>query len=456
MKFKATIAQRVAWALTAFVTVVTVLAAGMAFYTHKKMEDRLIDGLVASESRYLDAGLSRGKARWDEPLEREISPVMSAWGEHPSNPAASMPALLRGLDNGIHHIRAESILWHVMVADSLDGKLYVLYDAADHEALARNFGLALFAIALFFIAVSHFMGRRVARWVVSPLQALTDRLEQWAPGSPSFLVARSDEAGRLMEAFNRVQDELDDSIAREREFAANLHHEIRTPLARIRSDSELMLRLPAMGEGESRRLRRIMRSVDDVAESLESTYDIAHAEIGAVQALSLSDCVDDVFARLELEAGNARLELVNSVPADHVAILDRYALLTVMRNLVRNAISHAAPAILDVRSIGGGLAFVDSGPGIAADELPNIFDRYYSSRLVDQSRRRGMPGGAGKEGRVGLGLAIARRVCATHGWHLAVESPVQGGRGTAFHLRFPGTRPWGRARKAGADANWRT
>ncbi|HEY9281068.1 MAG TPA: HAMP domain-containing sensor histidine kinase [Eoetvoesiella sp.] len=435
MKFRTPIAQRVVWALTSLVMLAIILMASLVFYVHKKMEDNLINGLVASESKHLDSRLNRLKNKWQEPFEYEVSPVMFAWGEHPSNPAPNMPAALRTLDKGIHTIQTGAGTWHVMVSDSLDGKLYVRYDAAAHEELTRNFSLVLLLIALFFLAASYITGIRVAKWVVLPLQTLTERLTHWAPGSPSVPVPHAHEAGRLLEAFNRVQDQVDDSIAREREFAANLHHEIRTPLSRIRSDSELMLLLSTLGQDELKRLRRIIRSVDDITGSLESTYNIALAEKGPMETVSLFDCVNDAFSRLEIEADNARLELMNNTDNDHNVLLNRYALLTVIRNLIRNAISHAAPATLDVRSIHGGLAFIDSGPGIAAAELPCIFDRYYSSRLIDQTYQNAS-GSSDNKGKVGLGLAIAQRVCATHGWDITVKSPLDRCGGTAFYLTF--------------------
>ena len=69
----------------------------------------------------------------------------------------------------------------------------------------------------------------VAAVAAGPLLDLTDRLSTWAPGSPDLAVTRDDEAGRLIEAFNRMQNQVDRSIAREREFAGNLSHEVRTP-----------------------------------------------------------------------------------------------------------------------------------------------------------------------------------------------------------------------------------
>ena len=124
-------------------------------------------------------------------------------------------------------------------------------------------------------------------------------------------------------------------------------------------------------------------------------------------------------------------------------ILDRYALLTVLRNLVRNAIEHAAPATLMASLTGdGALALRDDGKGIDEADLPFLFRRYFSGRLRDA-------GGLGRDETAhGLGLAIAKRVCDMQGWTLTVESSRTGpARGTCFLLRF-------RTNRHGCDADF--
>src|SRR3546814_15106468 len=92
-------------------------------------------------------------------------------------------------------------------------------------------------------------------------------------------------------------------------------------------------------------------------------------------------------------------------------------LMTVIRNIVRNAIAHAAPGTLEIASAGHGLVFSDDGPGVSQVDAPHLFDRYYSTRRFDVT-----PGEerAPRQGEVGLGLAIAKRVCLVQGWGLEI------------------------------------
>ncbi|WP_154586710.1 histidine kinase dimerization/phospho-acceptor domain-containing protein, partial [Bordetella pertussis] len=128
------------------------------------------------------------------------------------------------------------------------------------------------------IVAAYGISRRVAGVAVGPLVELTRRLANWAPGAPDLAVTRDDEAGRLIEAFNRVQNQVDRSIAREREFSVNVSHEVRTPLAAIRSDSEMMLLAAGLDEGQRTRLVRIVANVDNVSTALESARAMARDE----------------------------------------------------------------------------------------------------------------------------------------------------------------------------------
>src|SRR3546814_16171121 len=95
--------------------------------------------------------------------------------------------------------------------------------------------------------------------------------------------------------------------------------------------------------------------------------------------------------------------------------------MTVIRNIVRNASAHAAPGTLEIASAGHGLVFSDDGPGVSQVDAPHLFDRYYSTRRFDVT-----PGEerAPRQGEVGLGLAIAKRVCLVQGGGRSEEGRV--------------------------------
>lgn len=436
MKRSRPIAWRITWALTALVSLAVTLAAAASHQVYRQMQERMIDDLVATESARLVKRVSRFGDSWRSAFERDMGPSMFAWGETPALQAASMPPELRELGLGFHYLPHGEGIWHVLVAEAMDGRLYVMYDSIVVEQQSRLFAWALMSIVLVFSVLAFLVSIRVSHWLVSPLNVLVERLARWAPGGVQACARHTNEVDRLMEAFNRVQDQVDTAIADQRQFSANLHHEIRTPLTVIRSDAELLLRRqPPNDESEAGRLRRIVQSVDEIEQSLESTYGLSQARNGGVEPVGLRDCAEDVGEGLRVEADEAGLVILNEVSPDQLENLNRYALLTVMRNIVRNAILHAAPATLEIRSGPRGLTFTDTGPGISAGELPYIFERYFSRRRVDggsaESRRDAEPAGNS-----GLGLAIAMRVCTLQSWTLTAESPAEQGRGIRFTLIF--------------------
>ena len=428
-----TLTQRVVWALTGTVALFVTALALLAYLTFDQMEDDLVNDILNTEmdrlvqhARVSDGFLPREGVR-------ELGGSMRAWVSVGGNRPAGIPEEILSLDNGLHLIEPGAYTWHVMVAETGRGKVYLLYDATDNEERVHDFGLIVLGVGAICVVGAYALSRRVAAVAVGPLLELTDRLATWAPGSPDMAVTRDDEAGRLIEAFNRVQNQVDRSIAREREFAGNLSHEVRTPLAAIRSDSELMLLTQALTPDQRQRLTRVVDNVDDVIVSLESARAMARDELRPPEPVDLSACMEDAWRGYEAQAELAGLRFDNRITAGQVRTLDRYALLTVLRNLVRNAVEHAAPATLTARLADGGMELGDDGKGIAADDLPFLFRRYYSGRMRDSGRA------TADETARGLGLAIAKRVCDMQGWSLTVESSREGeSRGTQFTLRFEG------------------
>jgi signal transduction histidine kinase len=169
---------------------------------------------------------------------------------------------------------------------------------------------------------------------------------------------------------------------------------------------------------------------------------MARDEPRVPELVDLAECLNVAWQGLEANAEQAGLGLDDQIPAGTVRLLDRYALLTVLRNLIRNAIEHAAPAMLTVRAVDDGLDIRDNGKGIKADDLPFVFDRYYSVRRRDTHGQAVDEAEAAQALERGLGLAIAKRVCDMQRWSLSVESWVAvPHHGTSFTLRFTGADP---------------
>lgn len=450
--------SRVAWALTALVAVFIVLFCLMAYLVFDQMEDGLVDAVLTTQAEQIQAQIARGESIPRQMSRAELGTSLQGWLVSDAAGAAALPELLRPLGPGMHLLTPQTQTWHVLVQQTVQGMLYLRYDATAHEGRVREFGLIIAALGTLCVFGTLLLARWFGRLVVGPMVDLTHRLSAWAPGEPGLTVARDDEMGQLVETFNRVQSRMEESIAFEREFAANLSHEIRTPLAAIRSDSEMALFDPLLAPDAAMRFRRIIAGADAISSGLASATVLSRPELSQPVSLSLRRSLDEAWLGLRREAETTGLILSNEIPVAMHLQLDPYAVLIVMRNLIRNAIEHAAPATLTVRAASDAcLRFSDNGRGIPADVLPLVFERYYSHQSVDTAAGEVDPGTPLKRERRGLGLAIAKRVCDVYQWSLSVRSGEAGSDSrTIFTLCFDRSNQaeTGHSGQKGNPATW--
>lgn len=295
------------------------------------------------------------------------------------------------------------------------------------------------------------MGRRARRIQASTLH---DRLPVGDP---------ADELGELASVINDLLARLEAAFAQQRRLVADASHELRTPVAILMAEADVLLAREGRPEAEYRErigvLRdataRLTRLVDDLF--LLSRADSGHA-VPRREPLYLADLLSDAVramqeiaaqrgVRLALEVAEPARADVEGAPVEgDSALLDRLIL-----NLLDNAIKHSSSGgtvrvTLDrdepQRNAGGPDAasryvvhVVDSGSGIPAGAQPFIFDRFYR---VDRSRSRLGPTRGSTDG-AGLGLAIARWVAETHGGTLVLERSDR--TGTTFRWEMPGAPP---------------
>jgi len=237
----------------------------------------------------------------------------------------------------------------------------------------------------------------------------------------------SDEIARLAKTMNRMLARLQASQRRQRRFVADAAHELRSPVASIREQSEVALAhpeissLPDLAEVVHRENLRVERLVDDLLL-------LARLDENA-QAVSEQVDLDDVVLA---EAARLRSSTSLTVTTNHVGAArvlgDPSAMDRVVRNLLENAARHAETTVSLSVEERGGWAIVgvdDDGPGVDPDDRERVFDRFVR---LDAARTR-------DDGGTGLGLAIVRAVAETHGGDVTVgDSPLGGAR---FEVRVP-------------------
>lgn len=432
--------RRVSAAMVSLVTLFVCAQGAIAYVSLAEQEDRIADELVLAEARQLAIYAEHGDLdgpRAGDLLDRGGD--LEAWLVRRTGTVVppSLPGELAALDEGLHFSRLDGRHLHVLVAATPAGRLVVSYDAARNEAQVDQYGLYLIGLGALCVGAAWLISRQVARIVVAPIQRLADRLSGWVPGARHDVDAHSDEETRLLAAFNRVQGRYENAIGREREFAANLSHELRAPLAALRSDLELLAEAPALGEPQRVRVARAMAAVDTLAGAIGAARALSRGAPASGERVALAACVDDAWAMVGDTARARGLQLEIAIPPDVTVEADRHALTTILRNLLANAAEHAAPARCTVRGDARALHVEDDGPGVGADALPFLFERSWRGARSDT--------GAAADAHRGLGLAIARALAELNGWALSA-APRPGG-GLVFTLAFgkdePATAPAG-------------
>ena len=422
-----TLTERVIWAVTATVALLVGTQSLLAFMAMHVQEDEMSDAMLRREVQQI---VSHTVLPGLTPTGQLVaSTTVSAWLVRAGAGASEMPGNMRALGPGVYQLQPEGRTLHVAVTDTDDGRLTVALDATVAEDRVDRFGWILLALWVVCVGATVLIARAVAGLAVEPIVLATRAIALSAPGEPMAPAERSDEAGVLIETFGRFRDRVDDMVAREREFAANLDHEIRTPLTTIRTDAELLGLEVALAPAQQARLERIASAVDEIGATTEAALAFSAGRLG-LEEVGLEALIRSAASAMAERAAARGLVIAVGVAGSERVGADRQALLTVVRNLIRNAVEHAAPATLVIRGDARRLVFEDDGPGIRADVLSTVFDRHRHGHRHDEAESR--PGGR----RRGLGLDIARRLCELQQWQLDVSSPGPSGRGSSFTLEF--------------------
>jgi len=277
----------------------------------------------------------------------------------------------------------------------------------------------------------------LSRRMSAPIRALTSAARQLGQGDYSqrveFHTKAKDEVGELARTFNSMADDLTRAERLRRNMIADAAHELRTPLSNIRGYLEAIR--DGLIQPDASTLDSVYEEALLLSKLVEDLQEISIADAGQLQlsrqpediAVSVKSAVSASLPQADAKGVSLTIELPAELPYCNI---DYHRIGQVLRNLLDNALAHTPKGgsiTVSARESGNQVevAVSDTGEGIPADDLSNIFERFYR---VDKSRARATGGS-------GLGLTIAKRLVEAHGGRIEVQS--EPGKGSRFAFTVP-------------------
>ena len=304
------------------------------------------------------------------------------------------------------------------------------------DALVPSIGIAvLMSLVLAFL---------LARSISRPISRLAGAAAALAKGdySQRLAVEGRDELATLTGQFNEMAAEVGRAHQMQRDFIANVSHDLKTPLTSIQGFSQAILDGAVRDEAGYRQAAGIINTeAQRMTRLVAELLTLARLESGLhsleLHPVDLGEVVAQLALAMQPQARDAGVSLSARLLVQQAPVLaDVDKLKQAFGNLVDNALKHTPPGgkvTLEMSRIPGGvmLKVIDTGKGISPQELPRVMERFYQ---IDKARTTGSLPSA-DERRIGLGLAIAREIVNAHRGGITIESAV--GMGTTVFVSLP-------------------
>jgi two-component system heavy metal sensor histidine kinase CusS len=358
----------------------------------------------------------------DEVLPLDIFPP-------PANSSGRIPAP--------KHHRAEGKLFALVATTETTGDLPVTMQVAQDRSVdqefSRTFGILMAVVLLGGVVGSTLIARSVTKRGLRPLAEMTESLQRIGPERlHERLHARSwpRELQPVARAFDAVLERLEDSFTRLSQFSADLAHELRTPIANLRGESEVALTRPRSLDEYREVLESSVAECERLSGIIDNLLFLARAEAAeghiARARFDGRAAIEKVAAYFEAIAEDRRVQI--SCAGEGEIDADPLLFSRAVSNLIDNALRFTPDGgsiaiAVATNASGAEVSVRDNGSGIAREHLPRVFDRFYRA----DSSRSSMG--------TGLGLALVKSIADLHGGSASVQSDL--GRGTTVTLTFP-------------------
>jgi signal transduction histidine kinase len=415
MLYRRRLRSRIVLSFLIFGTLLSVLFALSTLFLQNYLEDQLIGATLKQE---LDDYVTQ--LRLDPTVVEPFYTRIQGYITRPGDPNRTVSAQVRTLPSGVHDVQMAGGAFKAAVP-------FLIYDVSDNQLLKRRLVIALVGVVLLFSVWSFTLGAWSSKRVMKPVTDLADRLDTLSEESKPERLSQhfaDDEVGQLAAALDSYADRLHHLVERDREFNADVSHELRSPLTVITGATELLLAQPDLEPKVRTRLLRIARAARQSADITTALLHMVRAEQGIDKdstAHNVGSIVGEVVHLYEPLIGNKPLEL-RVREDDKVSVIAPESVVAVaVGNLIGNAMRYTLEGEVAITIGNGRVTVDDTGPGIPEEELEHVFERHYRGQNI-----------TGKG--AGLGLAIVKRLCELYGWSIQFSNRETGG--LRAELRF--------------------
>ena len=398
-----------------FGTLLSALFALSTLFLQNYLEDQLIGATLKQE---LDDYVTQ--LRLDPSVVEPFYTRIQGYITRPGDPNQTVSSEVRDLPTGVHDVRIAGGAFKAAVRKEEELWAFLIYDVSDNQRLKQQLIFALVGVVIVFSVLSFMLGAWSSRRVMKPVTDLADRLGSLSEeGKPERLAVHfaDDEVGQLADALDSYADRLHHLVERDREFNADVSHELRSPLTVITGATELLLAQPDLDEKVRTRLLRIARAARQSADITTALLHLVRAEQGIDKDSSAHEVgriVNEVVHLYEPLVGNKALAL-RVVEEDRVSVIAPESVVAVtVGNLIGNAMRYTSEGDVLITIGNGRVRVEDTGPGIPEEDLERVFERHYRGQNI-----------TGKG--AGLGLAIVKRLCELYGWSIHFSNRDAGG-----------------------------
>ncbi len=335
-------------------------------------------------------------------------------------------------EDSVRTVYSGGIAYRVVTVPAGEDQALVLAQSLEPQTrVLRQLGIAMLVAGGLGVLAAGLAGWAVARNGLRPVRRLTADVEEIARTEDltPLVVEGDDEVARLATAFNSMLTALAASRDRQRRLVADAGHELRTPLTSLRTNLDLLDQADATAGGlppgaREELLEDVRAQIEELTTLIGDLVELARDEplTHVVESVDLADVLDRAATRVRRRAPGILLEITAE---PWWVIGETPSLERAVTNLLDNAAKWSPPGgVVRATLADGTLVVDDSGPGIAAVDLPHVFDRFYRS-----ADARSMPGS-------GLGLSIVRQVAERHSGTVHAGSAPGGG--ARLSLTLPG------------------